>query len=286
MRVAAINWKIRQLKDEQGFFDHASELITQASTERADLAVFPESVVLELCSLRPDLQGPPMIEWLLEFGPAFESHLIGLSKQFGIGIVGGSHFAMRDGKAYNVSLYVPKDRPDDAISIPKIYMTQFEGVEWGIVGGTAVPNAVDPTLGITICYDSEFPEAVRPICEYGALLLCVPAYTETVRGFQRVRWCCKARAVENQIYVVHTSLVGALGREPLPTTYGSSAILTPSIEPFPESAVIAETPLNEEAVAAADLDFEVLLDSRTKGDVRNWEDRKGGDFSAYGIPKC
>lgn len=281
MKVAAVNWEIRQLKDEQGFLDHLSELVERCASEGSELAVLPESIVLELCSLRPDLQGPPMIEWLVDFAPLFENTLIDLAKRHQIGLVGGSHFAIQDGKPYNVSMYVPRWNPDDAISIPKIYMTQFEGVEWGVFGGVAVPNVVDPQVAITICYDSEFPEAVRPACEYGALLLCVPAYTETIRGFQRVRWCCKARAVENQIYVIHTSLVGALGREPLPMTYGSSAILTPSIEPFPEEAVLAETPLNVEAIAVADLDFEMLLDSRTKGDVRNWEDRHGGDFSAY-----
>lgn len=281
MRVAAVNWEVRQLRDEQAFFSHAAEIIRRCADKGAELAVLPESVVLELCSLRPDLHGPPMIEWLLEFAEPFERTLIHLAKKHGMGIVGGSHFAAIDGKPHNVSLFIPREDPDKAIAIPKVCMTQFEGVEWGVVGGRAVPNTIDPRIGITICYDSEFPEAVRPICEHGALLLCVPAYTETIRGFQRVRWCSQARAVENQIYVVHTSLVGALGREPLPSTYGSSAILTPSIEPFPESAVLAETPFNVEAVAVADLDFDMLLKSRTQGDVRNWEDRKKGDFSAY-----
>ncbi|MBX3117664.1 MAG: hypothetical protein KF784_01250 [Fimbriimonadaceae bacterium] len=272
MKVAAVNWEIRQLRDEQGFFNHLFELIRRCADKGADLAVLPESVVLELCSLRPDLQGPSMIDWLLQFAEPFERMLIQLAGNHNIGIVGGSHFALRDGKPHNVSLYVPKEAPETAIAIPKVFMTQFEGVEWGVVGGSAVPNTLDPKIGVSICYDSEFPEAVRPICEAGALLLCVPAYTETIRGFQRVRWCCHARAVENQIYVVHASLVGALGREPIPRTHGSSAILTPSIELFPESAVLAETPFNVEAVAVADLDFEILLDARTKGDVRNWED--------------
>ena len=49
--------------------------------------------------------------------------------------------------------------------------------------------------------------------------------------------------------------------------------MAPSVEPFPEQAVLAETPWNEEGAAIADLDFDELLCAREAGDVRNWHDR-------------
>src|SRR3569832_94081 len=126
---------------------------------------------------------------------------------------------------------------------------------WQRVPGQNLIRMHDSRLGVTICYDSEFPESGRALAEEGVLVQCVPAFTETQRGFQRVRWSCRARAIENQNFVVHASLVGSLGREPAPSTYGSSAILTPSIEPFPIEAVLAETELGEEGVIVADLDL-------------------------------
>jgi predicted amidohydrolase len=136
----------------------------------------------------------------------------------------------------------------------------------------------DPPLGVAVCYDIEFPACAETLTESGCLALAVPAFTETMRGFQRVRWCAQARATERQVFVLHASLVGSLNREPVPTTYGSSAILTPSVLPFPETAILAETPMNQEAVAVADLDWESLLAARESDDVRNWHDRHRGDY--------
>jgi predicted amidohydrolase len=48
--------------------------------------------------------------------------------------------------------------------------------------------------------------------------------------------------------------------------------------PFPETAILAETPMNQEAVAVADLDWESLLAARESDDVRNWHDRHRGDY--------
>jgi len=71
-------------------------------------------------------------------------------------------------------------------------------------------------------------------------------------------------------------LLGSLGREPVVETYGNSAIYAPSMEGFPISGVLAETPLHEEGIAVADCDLELLLDIRQSGDVRNWYDRNNG----------
>jgi predicted amidohydrolase len=102
-----------------------------------------------------------------------------------------------------------------------------------------------------------------------------------MHGFHRVRESCRARAIENQVFVVHASLVGSLGREPVPSTAGSSAILAPCVEPFPADGVLAETRLNAEEIAVAELDFEALVASRESGDVRNWHDRSRGDWTPH-----
>ncbi|RYG45024.1 hypothetical protein EON79_13610, partial [bacterium] len=112
-----------------------------------------------------------------------------------------------------------------------------------------------------------------------AKILAVPSWTETQRGFQRVRWSCQARAVEHQTFVIHASLVGGFGYEPVPDSVGSSAIIAPSVEPFPVEAILAQSPYNEESLIVADLDMAMLDEARLRGEVRNWEDRDRGTWT-------
>ena len=63
----------------------------------------------------------------------------------------------------------------------------------------------------------------------------------------------------------------------------AAAIIAPSVEPFPVEAILRETPLNEEGIVIADLDFDQLLEARSKGDVRNYEDRNSGTWTVQKI---
>jgi predicted amidohydrolase len=157
--------------------------------------------------------------------------------------------------------------------VEKHNLTLYERDVWRLAPGNGLAPIPDSRLGVTICYDAEFPEAGRVLLERGTMVQVVPAFTEDVRGFQRVRWCAKARAIENQAYVVHASLVGDLGREPVPSTYGTTAILTPSQLPFPENAVLGETQFGEEDVIVRTLDLDLLVEARRSADIRNWRDR-------------
>ncbi len=66
------------------------------------------------------------------------------------------------------------------------------------------------TIGILICYDVEFPEAVRALALAGAELVAVP--TALLRPFDGVaRTLVPARAMENQLYVAYAGLCGEEG---------------------------------------------------------------------------
>jgi predicted amidohydrolase len=154
----------------------------------------------------------------------------------------------------------------------------WERTPWGLAYETGLVRFPDPRLGVLVCYDSEFPEGGRTLAEDGVQLLCVPSYCESQHGYQRVGWSCQARAIENEIFVVHTSVVGPIQRFSLGTGYGRSSIIAPSKPPFPDSAMLAQSPLNEEGIAIADLDFEQLAMCRGSGDARPWSDRKVSDW--------
>jgi predicted amidohydrolase len=65
-------------------------------------------------------------------------------------------------------------------------------------------------VGILICYDVEFPEAVRALALAGAELIAVP--TALIQPFDIVsRTLVPARAFENQVYVAYAGMCGREG---------------------------------------------------------------------------
>jgi predicted amidohydrolase len=65
-------------------------------------------------------------------------------------------------------------------------------------------------VGILICYDIEFPEAVRALALAGAELIAVP--TALIQPFDIVaRTLVSARAFENQVYVAYAGMCGREG---------------------------------------------------------------------------
>ena len=103
----------------------------------------------------------------------------------------------------------------------------------------------------------------------------MPYCTDTRHGHLRVKYCCQARAVENQVYVVTAGTVGHLaGVENMDIQYAQSALLTPCDMPFARDGIAAETSENVEMVAVADLDLARLDWAREKGAVRNLADRR------------
>lgn len=276
IRVAAVAWKLRDIRRDSEFFGHFYDLVNEAHRQEAQVVVLPELQVLELLNLEKDLAEHKVARYLAQFSEAIEDWLKRISCSSGMTLVGGSYFKETPAGILNVCAVAD---PARGLAVgAKNNLTTYERDTWKLLRGHGLAKPHDARIGVTICYDSEFPESGRALAEEGVLVQCVPAFTETKRGFQRVRWSCRARAIENQNFVVHASLVGSLGREPAPTTYGSTAILTPSIEPFPMNAVLAESKVGEEAVLVADLDLDMLEAARESGDVRNWNDRHSGEW--------
>ncbi|HEY0868734.1 MAG TPA: nitrilase-related carbon-nitrogen hydrolase [Fimbriimonas sp.] len=276
MRVATVAWKIRPAKRDSRYFGHFYDLVSAAHDEGAQVVVLPELHVLEMLPMAPEIKEKDAAKYLAQYADAVEGWIARISTSSDMIIVGGSHFRQTEDGIKNVcAIGVPHE---GVVLAEKNNLTTYESVMWRMAPGTGLVRLPEQ-IGVTICYDSEFPEAGRALAESGTLVQCVPAWTETQRGFQRVRWSCLARAVENQVFVVHSSLVGDLGKEPVPVSYGSSAIISPSIEPFPVEAVLRETPLNEEGVVVADLDFDMLEEARAGGEVTNWEDRFSGTWN-------
>ncbi len=283
IRAAAAAWRIQPLRSDARFFGHMHDLVSEAHDEGAQLLVLPELFSMELLGLEPSLDDAKAPRYLAQYAQALEDWLSRIAQNSGLVIIGGSHFREKDGEIVNAC---PIALPDGTLLFQeKNNLTEYERLNWNLARGDGIQALPDP-LGVLVCYDSEFPEATRKLCENGTQVLAVPSWTETQRGFQRVRWGALSRAVENQIFVIHATLVGDLGGEPVPSTYGSSAIIAPSVEPFPVEAILRETPLGQEGVIVADLDLDMLDRARANGEVRNWHDRASSRWELTPAPQA
>lgn len=109
-------------------------------------------------------------------------------------------------------------------------------------------------LGISVCYDLRFPELYRGYAARGAELLAVPSAFTATTGAAHWKLLLRARAVENQCYVIGADL-GDRGHPTRPI-WGGSAI----VDPWGE--VVAELE-DGEGVIVADIDAERLTRIRT-----------------------
>jgi len=104
-------------------------------------------------------------------------------------------------------------------------------------------------LGLSICYDVRFPELYRVLALEGAELLTVPAHFTFHTGRDHWEVLLRARAIENQCFVVAANQVGSHGGGY--RSGGRSMIIDPW------GLVLATAP-DSEAVLVAKLDFEAL----------------------------
>ena len=101
-------------------------------------------------------------------------------------------------------------------------------------------------LGMTVCYDLRFPELFRILAVQGARVIALPSAFTKVTGEAHWEVLVRARAIENQAFVVAPDQVGA--HPPDKRSYGGSMIVDPW-------GVVLARAGEGEAVVAADLDL-------------------------------
>lgn len=277
VRVATIQLKMRPVTSFEDFMSSVEFFIDSVSAYKSDFAVLPELFTLPLLALENKVLSPAeSMDRLTEFTPKFIEAMRKLAVGYNINIIGGSHPTKTDdGDIQNIAYVFLRDGSVHAQE--KIHPTPNERHYWNIKGGDEVAT-IDTDcgpIGILICYDSEFPELARRMADEGARILFVPFCTDSRQGYLRVRYCCQARAIENQCYVVMSGNVGNLpGVENMDINYAESCILTPCDFPFARDGIAAECSENVETVAVADLDLTDLAWARASGTVRNLRDRR------------
>ncbi|MBT6843211.1 MAG: GNAT family N-acetyltransferase [Candidatus Melainabacteria bacterium] len=276
VRVATVQYQQRKVESFEQFCDYVEYFIDVVSDYKADFVLFPELFTLQLLSLSDNKLSPVQaIEKLTEYTDRLKKFLVEMAIGYNINIVGGSHPTQDGDDVKNITYVALRDGSLHAQE--KIHPTPNEKYWWNIKGGTTsnvIKTDCGP-IGVMICYDSEFPELSRHLIDQGALILFVPFCTDERQSYNRVRYCCQARAIENQCYVAMSGNVGNLpGVENMDIQYAQSCILTPCDFPFARDGIAADTTANTEMVAFADLDLEKIVTARISGTVRNLKDRR------------
>lgn len=272
IRVATLQYFIRPVATFEQFEAQVEALVETAADYKCQLVVFPEYFTVQLLTLG-DIKRPIKVQIrdLARQAPRFREFMEGLAKKNNIYIVAGTIPVQEggpDGPVYNESFICS---PEGRSAVQgKLHMTRFENEEWMISPRDKL-KVFDTALGkmaVAICYDVEFPEIVRAAAWEGAHILVVPSCTDERQGFLRVRYCAHARAIENQMYVIHSGTVGSIPMVPaVSLNYGQASILTPSDFAFARDGILAEGHPNQEMMVVGELNLSTVLDTRSSGTV-------------------
>lgn len=124
-------------------------------------------------------------------------------------------------------------------------------------------NTFAGKVALLTCFDIEFPELSRLAMEQGVNMIFCPSCTTSEHGLHRVNRCARARAIENQVFVITAGLTGGLHRFPdLVENHAYSGIYSPCDAFFSVDGVIAEGVYNRDMILYGNLDLKALKQSR------------------------
>ena len=179
----------------------AQEMIAEAQHQKAHVVVLPELWD---------------VGYALEKGQSFASSLSGglfsqvaaLAKQHNLYVLG----SMMEKRGLGVSNTVAVTSPNRGVmgAYRKIHLFPLmDEHKWLTPGeGAATFDLPWGRTGIAICYDLRFPELFRRYAVEGAIISFLPCQWPTIR-IEHYRSLVKARAIENQMYMVAVNRTGA-----------------------------------------------------------------------------
>jgi predicted amidohydrolase len=241
MRVAA--WQCRPLPlDVDANLRRLDEACASAAAQRAEVLVTPEMFTSgygltpgEVSRLAEDPGGPT------------ETAVAQIARRHRLAVAYGHPERAPEGRAYNTATLVGAD---GAVRGRHRKVHLFGDLDRALFLPSESPpvafNFDGAPVGMLICYDVEFPEAVRRLAVEGARAVLVP--TANMTGYEVVQdLLVRARALENGCGVVYANYCGA---DALFEYGGRSVICGPCGE------VLAQASADREELIIADIPAE------------------------------
>ena len=256
MRAGAV--QLNSTEDTDRNLATADRLVREAAALGSELVVLPEKWSVLGTAEHMSAAAEPLdgrcITWAREVAAELQIELIAGSI---VERVAGQE------KSSNTSVHVGPDGEIHA-AYRKLHMfdVEVDGVTYAESreeepGDEVVVSelADGSRLGMSICYDVRFPELYRALVGSGAELITIPAAFTLATTRDHWEVLVRARAIENQCFVVAPNQIGA--HPPGNRSGGRSLIVDPW------GLVLATAP-DTETVIVADLDLANLRDIRRR----------------------
>jgi len=245
MKIAAL--QTVATPDVERNLEAAARLIAQAARDGAELAALPEYFCLmgrrdddKLAAAEAPGRGP------------IQDFLSAQAKGHGLWLIGGT-LPLRTATPERVRNACCVYAPDGTLAAryDKMHLFRYDNGRESYdearvleAGSEAVALQAGPLrLGLSVCYDLRFPELYRRLCAPPCDLLSVPAAFTYTTGRAHWELLLRARAVENQCYVIAPAQGGT--HENGRRTWGHSMVVDPwgevlAVLPEGEGVVLAE----------------------------------------------
>jgi predicted amidohydrolase/GNAT superfamily N-acetyltransferase len=275
VRIGLVQWQMRPYSNIIELMKQAEYFIDAVSDYQSDFVLFPELFNTPLMAEYNHMGPAQAMRELAKYTQPIVEEFSKLAVSYNVNIISGSMPKVVDDSLYNVSyLFRRNGSMEECV---KIHPTPSEISSWGIRGGDDVKvfDTDAGKIGILVCYDVEFPELSRIMGCQGMQILFVPFLTDTQNGYNRVKFCAQARAIENECYVAIAGCVGNLPNvNNMDISYAQSAVFTPSDFGFPMNGIQSEATPNAEMIVIADVDLSLLNELHEYGSVQNLKDRR------------
>ena len=271
MRVAAIQMVSTPTIEQN--LSAAAWLISQAAEEGAELIVLPEvfatleglSPLAEVGEIAhpaiPTLGATPLQDFLASQAAKHALVIVGgtiplLSREDGSVIEDGRVRASSlvfNAQGERVARYDKVHLFDVQVSDAQAQYSESLSYEAG--SELACVEVEGCQVGLSVCYDLRFGELYRQLVTLGAQLITVPAAFTAVTGAAHWEPLLRARAIENQCYIVAAAQGGK--HSETRETWGHSMIIDPW-------GVVLDCVNTGEGIAIADIDLARIDDIRLR----------------------
>lgn len=276
-KVAAAQYPITAHDSFEDWQRYVGTWVKEATDNGATLLVFPEFGAMELVSIMaPEIQRDLklQVQEMDQLHEVFLQTYRDLAQKYKCTVLCPSLPIKNEQRQIVNRAYLVGPSGGFAYQ-EKHHMTRFEEEQWGVESGDEHLQVFETPfadIGVNICFDVEFPEAANALAKNGVKVLLAPSCTEGVAGATRVHIGARARALENQYYVIVSQTVGQVDWcEAVDKNTGYAAVYGPPDVGFPEDGIIARGNLNEPGWLYAEIDLAKVDYVRTHGQVFNFK---------------
>jgi len=263
LKIAVVQFAIQQFAPTENL-KKAEQFIKEASSQHAQLIVFPEDFVTG------PLSGNNAFA---DYERRYVKHFQQLASQYALDIVPGSIIEGDSSGLYNTTYYIASTGEiRGRYQKVNLWLPERSYITPG--HETAVFNTNYGKIGLIICWDLIFPEVFRAMLRQDVDIVICPSYwcfEDAGEGMKHdanaevklVNALCITRAFENEVVLVYANAAGSVSIEGVEEhLIGRSQITVP----FKGALTLLEH--NQEAMFLQEIDTNILKDAEKSYEIR------------------